>query len=90
MKKNDKQEAGFDFETALAELEAIVKELEAGNLNLDKSLELFERGIEMARLCKERLDAAELRVAKLVKEREGLFRELPLTEQKGVSDDRNL
>lgn len=66
---------GNDFESALTELESIVKQLEEGSADLDKSLKLFERGIELARLCKERLDAAELRVAELVKDREGLFRE---------------
>ena len=64
-----------DFEAALTELEGIVKQLEDGGLALDKALVLFERGVELARLCKQRLDAAELRVAKLISDREGLFRE---------------
>ncbi|MFO7638988.1 MAG: exodeoxyribonuclease VII small subunit [bacterium] len=77
MKKTDKPEAPGDFEAALAELESIVKQLEDGGPDLDRSLVLFERGVELARLCKQRLDAAELRVAKLVKDREELFREEP-------------
>jgi exodeoxyribonuclease VII small subunit len=81
MSKTGRPEAQVDFEQALAELEGIVKQLEGGKLDLDKSLELFERGIELARLCKQRLDSAELRVAKLVKVSEGLFREEPLAER---------
>ncbi|MFO7676391.1 MAG: exodeoxyribonuclease VII small subunit [bacterium] len=73
-----RREAPGDFEAALAELEGVVKQLEGGKPSLDESLRLFERGVELARQCKQRLDAAELRVAKLVREREDLFREEPL------------
>ncbi len=51
-----------DFESALTELEAIVKNLEDGNLKLEKSLELFERGVELSRYCHTRLEAAERRL----------------------------
>ncbi|MBM3322967.1 exodeoxyribonuclease VII small subunit [candidate division WOR-3 bacterium] len=68
------------FEQALAELESIVKQLEAGNLALEKSLELFERGVVLARLCKEKLTQAELKVSQLVKDKEGLFSEEPFEE----------
>ena len=51
-----------DFESALTELESIVKQLEDGNLSLEKSLELFERGVELSRYCHTRLEAAERRV----------------------------
>ncbi len=51
-----------DFESALTELEAIVKNLEDGNLTLEKSLELFERGVELSRYCHARLEAAERRL----------------------------
>ncbi len=51
-----------DFETALAELESLVKTLEDGQLTLDKSLELFERGIELSRYCHTRLEEAERRI----------------------------
>jgi exodeoxyribonuclease VII small subunit len=71
----------IDFEQALSELERIVKQLEAGNLSLEKSLELFERGVKLARMCKEKLTEAELKVNKLIKEREGEFTEAPFTEE---------
>jgi exodeoxyribonuclease VII small subunit len=78
MKKQDGAAARFDFEAAMKELEGIVGRLETGNLGLDESLKLFERGVELARQCKVRLDEAELKVSKLVKEKEGLFRQEPL------------
>jgi exodeoxyribonuclease VII small subunit len=51
-----------DFETAIAELEAIVKRLEEGDLSLERSLELYERGIELSRYCHARLEEAERRI----------------------------
>jgi exodeoxyribonuclease VII small subunit len=81
MAKTEKQAEAIDFEKALAELEAIVKQLEAGNLALDKSLALFERGVQLARACKEKLAEAELRVSQLVKDKAGLFSEEPFREK---------
>ena len=51
-----------DFESAIAELEKIVKQLEDGDLALDKSLALFERGIELSRYCHDQLGAAQRRI----------------------------
>ena len=51
-----------DFESALAELESLVKHLEGGNLTLEKSLSLFERGIQLSRYCHTRLEDAERRI----------------------------
>ena len=51
-----------DFESALTELESLVKTLEDGNLSLEKSLELFERGVELSRYCHTRLEQAERRI----------------------------
>ncbi len=52
----------FDFETAMAELEAIVRRLEQGELSLEASLAQFERGITLARQCQQALDEAQRRV----------------------------
>ncbi len=82
MAKNDKPTEALDFEKALAELEGIVKQLEAGNMALDKSLALFERGVELARACKERLAKAELKVSQLVKDKQGLFTEKAFKEER--------
>jgi exodeoxyribonuclease VII small subunit len=51
-----------DFETALAELERIVKQLEDGDLPLEKSLEIYERGVQLSRYCHGRLEDAERRI----------------------------
>jgi len=51
-----------DFEAAIAELEAIVKKLEDGELPLEKSLELYERGVQLSRFCHARLEDAEKRI----------------------------
>ena len=57
-----------DFESALAELESLVKDLEQGNLALEQSLRLFERGVELSRYCHTRLDAAERRIEVLTEQ----------------------
>lgn len=57
-----------DFEAAIAELETIVKKLEEGDLALEKSLELYERGVQLSRFCHSRLEAAERRI-EIVNER---------------------
>jgi exodeoxyribonuclease VII small subunit len=51
-----------DFESAIAELERVVKLLEEGDLPLEKSLELFERGVQLSRFCHSSLEAAERRI----------------------------
>lgn len=51
-----------DFESAIAELESIVKKLEEGDLPLEQSLELFERGVRLSRFCHSTLEAAERRI----------------------------
>ncbi len=51
-----------DFESAISELETIVKRLEEGDLALEQSLELFERGVQLSRFCHSKLEDAERRV----------------------------
>jgi len=51
-----------DFEAAIAELESIVKKLEEGDLPLEKSMELYERGVQLSRFCHSRLEEAERRI----------------------------
>ena len=53
------------FEEAQAELEQIVHRLETGEAPLDEALKLWERGEELYRFCKERLDAAEGKIQEL-------------------------
>jgi exodeoxyribonuclease VII small subunit len=54
-----------DFESAIVELEKIVKQLEEGDLSLDTSLGLFERGVALSRYCHDRLGNAERRIEQL-------------------------
>jgi len=56
-----------DFETALAELESLVEQMEQGDLSLDESLEQFERGIQLTRACQTALKDAEQKVQILLK-----------------------
>jgi exodeoxyribonuclease VII small subunit len=51
-----------DFEAAIAELESIVKKLEEGDLPLEQSLALYERGVQLSRFCHGRLEDAERRI----------------------------
>ncbi len=51
-----------DFEAALAELESIVKKLEEGDLSLEQSLALYERGVTLSKFCHARLEDAERRI----------------------------
>jgi exodeoxyribonuclease VII small subunit len=51
-----------DFEAAIAELEGIVRKLEDGDLSLETSLQLYERGVHLSRFCHARLEEAERRI----------------------------
>lgn len=59
------------FESSLEELERIVRELEQGELPLEKSLELFEQGVKLSRECQERLNQAERRIEVLMRDNQG-------------------
>ena len=59
------------FETSLAELKQIVTKLEDGDLPLEESLSLFEKGIKLSRECRERLANAERRIEILMKDANG-------------------
>lgn len=60
----------LSFEEALDELEQIVEQLESGDLALEESLTLFERGQSLARYCNEQLETATLRVEQLTEDGE--------------------
>ena len=59
------------FEKAMTRLENIVDELERGDLDIDKSLEIFEEGIKMSRVCSKKLNEAEAKIEKLTKGKKG-------------------
>lgn len=59
------------FEASLNQLETIVRQLEAGDLPLEDSLKLFEKGVKLSRECRERLNEAERRIEVLLKDTDG-------------------
>lgn len=59
------------FEQSMTELEGIVTKLEAGDITLDDSLELFETGIKLAKDCQKKLDDAEKKVKILTTSKDG-------------------
>ena len=59
------------FEKAMFRLEKIVEELERGDLDIDKSLEIFVEGIKMSRLCSKKLNEAEANIEKLTQGKKG-------------------
>ena len=69
------------FETSLDELEKVVKELESGDLPLDRSLELFSRGIALSESCRKQLEEAETRVETLIR-KEGTYHPEPFRPEK--------
>ena len=71
------------FEKAIQRLEKIVEDLETGELDIDKSLEIFEEGIKMSRVCSKKLNEAEAKIEKLTRDEKGeLVAELFPVEEK--------
>jgi exodeoxyribonuclease VII small subunit len=68
------------FEEALENLERIVQQLEEGNLSLEETLKKFEDGIKLSRLCEKKLKQAQKKVSMLMKNEEGLPKEVPFAE----------
>jgi exodeoxyribonuclease VII small subunit len=81
------KEPEIKFEKALAELRGIVDKLEAGDLELDESLKLFERGVRLIGSCSKRLEDAQRRVEVATQTKDGkrVLREFP--EGEGVTAD---
>jgi len=66
-----------DFEEALSRMEAIVNQLEKGDLPLEQALQLFEEGVTISRFCNGKLAEAERKVEILLKNKEGRLVEEP-------------
>lgn len=65
-KEAEKPVEKMSFEEALAALEEVVGALEDGQVPLERSLDLYERGEKLRKHCEDRLKAAEMRVEKIV------------------------
>jgi exodeoxyribonuclease VII small subunit len=88
------QEQARSFEASLEALEQIVRQLEDGDLPLEKSLELFEQGIRLSRECQERLSQAERRIEVLLRDNQGrpvvaAYNEANQANDNGVAENEN-
>ncbi len=74
--KQDKTpEKAPGFEASLDELEKVTKELEGGELPLERALELFEQGMKLSEQCRKQLEEAETRVEILLKKNDQVIAE---------------
>jgi exodeoxyribonuclease VII small subunit len=67
----EKAVGDMSFEEAMAELERVVGQLESGNVDLEKSISLYERGAALKAHCEARLKAAEEKVAQITLDANG-------------------
>jgi exodeoxyribonuclease VII small subunit len=73
---SEQTEPAKSFEAGLDELEQIVKQMESGDLPLERALDLFERGVRLSDACRTQLEEAETRVETLVRRGEKVTPEL--------------
>lgn len=74
MSENGAKIDDLSFEAALAELETIVQQLESGDVELEKSIAIYERGAALKAHCEKKLREAELKVEKIVLDDNGNVR----------------
>lgn len=74
--------AEVKFEEALKKLEKIVEDLEKGDLSLEEALKRYQEGIELSRICHQRLESAKKKIEILTKNKKGEFELKPLDEGK--------
>jgi len=68
-------------------LEAIVQEIESGDLTLDEALKKFQEGVKLSKFCSNKLDETEKKVSILLKDEEGNVREKPFSPESSENDD---
>ena len=61
----------ISFEDALKELETIVQKLESGQVKLEEAVTAYEKGVQMQKICEEKLKEAQMKVEKLILDKEG-------------------
>lgn len=84
-----KSTAPSSFESQLATLERIVRELERGDLPLEQSLDLFEQGVKLSRECQERLNEAERRIEVLLRGGDGATLAAPFEAEALIEDEED-
>ena len=67
----DKPVSGMSFEEAMRELEAVVGQLESGDVELEASIKLYERGAALKKRCEEKLKEAEEKAAAITLDEQG-------------------
>jgi len=78
------------FETAMKQLEQIVKDLETGDMPLEKAIKKFEEGIQISKYCSEKLDASEKKITLLMQDSDGeKLSEIPFVTENQVSEDNS-
>ena len=75
--------AEIKFEEALKKLETIVEGLEDGDIPLEESLEKYEEGVKLVRLCQKKLEQAKKKIEILVKTKDGKVKIEPFEEESG-------
>ena len=75
------------FENAMKRLEAIVQEIESGDLTLDEALKKFQEGVKLSKFCSNKLDETEKKVSILLKDEERNVREKPFSPESSENDD---
>ena len=66
-----KEVKNISFEDALKELESIVQKLESGQVKLEEAVTAYEKGVQMQKVCEEKLKEAQMKVEKLILDKEG-------------------
>jgi exodeoxyribonuclease VII small subunit len=69
------------FEEALQKLETIVARMEEGDLPLEEALKAFEEGVRLAKFCTTKLEEAERKVEKLIRDQSGTLQSTPFSEE---------
>ena len=77
------------FESSLKELETIVEKLEKGDLNLEESLKLYEKGIQLITYCSSQLEAAEKKIEILDKDLNGKMKAVPFDEDDSFTESED-
>ncbi|HOT46347.1 MAG TPA: exodeoxyribonuclease VII small subunit [Spirochaetota bacterium] len=79
----------INFEKALQQLEEIAEKLEDGDLGLDESINQFEKGMRLAKFCREKLDEAERKIEILQKGADGHVRKKEVDVDDGTGEIKN-
>ena len=77
----------MSFEDAIQQLEQIVKDLETGDLPLEKAIKTFEEGVRLSKFCTKKLDETEKRITVLLENEMGDLVEEPFGNETDKNDD---